>query len=101
MDEGPDASEVPWMGLPQSLYYMITLMAFEHRPIVGRFVGGEVKPEICKSALGEIVARCWAEIPKRYPGIELLEAVVMPDHFHDVFLCGKSKRSRLGRLWAF
>lgn len=81
--------------------YMVTLTAFEHRPIFGRLVGGEAKPEIRKSALGEIVARCWAEIPKRYPGIELLEAVVMPDHFHGVLFVREEQEKPLGAIVGF
>lgn len=81
--------------------YMITVTAFEHRPIFGRLVGDESKPEIRKSALGEIVAHCWAEIPKRYPGIELLEAVVMPDHFHGVLFVRERLEKPLGAIVGF
>lgn len=81
--------------------YMITVTAFEHRPIFGRLVGDEAKPEICKSALGEIVAHCWAEIPKRYPSVELLEAVVMPDHFHGVLFVRERLEKPLGAIVGF
>ena len=34
--------------------------------------------------LGENVLKCWREIPSRWPMVSLLEAVVMPDHFHGI-----------------
>ena len=34
--------------------------------------------------LGETVLKCWREIPSRWPMVSLIEAVVMPDHFHGI-----------------
>ena len=36
------------------------------------------------SALGEKVLSCWTQIPARWPGVSLLEAQLMPDHFHGI-----------------
>ncbi|MGN0847564.1 MAG: transposase [Kiritimatiellia bacterium] len=77
---------------------MITLTVFEHRSIFGELVGGEARPEIQKSELGEIVARCWAEIPRRYPDVELLASVVMPDHFHGVLFVKVEQERPLGAI---
>ena len=34
--------------------------------------------------LGETVLACWREIPIRWPMVSLIDAVVMPDHFHGI-----------------
>ena len=33
---------------------------------------------------GETVLACWREIPTRWPMVSLIDAVVMPDHFHGI-----------------
>ena len=80
---------------------MVTVTAFEHRPIFGELVGGEARPEIRRSALGEMVARCWEELPTRYPGVRLLASVVMPDHFHGVLFVQKAQEKPLGAMVGF
>lgn len=32
--------------------------------------------------IGEAVDKCWLQIPKFYPNVELIERQVMPEHFH-------------------
>lgn len=81
--------------------YMVTVTAFEHRPLFGELVGGEARPEIRRSALGEMVARCWEELPTRYPGVRLLASVVMPDHFHGVLFVQKAQEKPLGAMVGF
>ena len=80
---------------------MVTVTAFEHRPLFGELVGGEARPEIRRSALGEMVARCWEELPTRYPGVRLLASVVMPDHFHGVLFVQKAQEKPLGAMVGF
>ncbi len=36
------------------------------------------------SVAGKMVNRIWSEIPEYYPGIEIDEFQIMPDHFHGV-----------------
>jgi REP element-mobilizing transposase RayT len=36
------------------------------------------------SAYGQIVERCWRDLPNHYPHIDLDEYVVMPNHFHGI-----------------
>lgn len=85
-----------WRGI-----YMVTVTAFGHRPLFGELVGGEARPVIRRSALGEIVLRCWEEIPIRYPGVRLLASVVMPDHFHGVLFVQKAQEKPLGARVGF
>ena len=81
--------------------YMVTVTAFEHRPLFGELVGGEARPEIRRSALGEMVARCWEELPTRHPGVRPLASVVMPDHFHGVLFVQKAQEKPLGAMVGF
>lgn len=39
---------------------------------------------ISPTALGSKVLSCWAQIPARWPGVSLVEAQLMPDHFHGI-----------------
>ncbi|MCL2683218.1 MAG: transposase [Bacteroidales bacterium] len=46
---------------------------------------GEIQNwEMVLNGYGEIVARCWSEIPKHYPNTILHEFVVMPNHVHGI-----------------
>ena len=79
MDEGPDASEVPWMGLPQSLYLYGhadgVRTSSDCRSLRGRRSEAGNPQELDRGDCGALLGG--EEIPKRYPGIELLESVVM------------------------
>ncbi len=81
--------------------YMVTVTAFEHRPLFGELVGGEARPEVRRSALGEMVARCWEELPTRHPGVRPLASVVMPEHFHGVLFVQKAQEKPLGAMVGF
>ena len=80
--------------------YMITLTTHDRRPLFGRLVGGEAAPAICRSALGELVARCWEAIPKYFPegGANVEAPMVMPDHFHGVLFVYKEQAKPLGAI---
>lgn len=80
--------------------YMITLTTLNRRPLFGRLVGGEAAPAICRSALGELVARCWEAIPSHFPdvGANVEAPMVMPDHFHGVLFVYKEQAKPLGAI---
>jgi len=46
--------------------------------------GNVVNKKMYLSSIGEIVQKCWLEIPKHYPNIVLNEFVVMPNHVHGI-----------------
>jgi REP element-mobilizing transposase RayT len=48
---------------------------------------GEVEADDVRlSLLGKIAAECWLDIPRHFPGVELDEWVVMPNHMHGILL---------------
>ena len=81
--------------------YMVTLTTEGRAPLFGRLVGGETNPSVRKSLLGEIVAQCWADIPAHFPGVSLIEAVVMPDHFHGILFIRRRQQKSLGAIVGF
>ena len=81
--------------------YMITLTTEGRAPLFGRLVGGETNPSVRKSLLGEIVAQCWADIPAHFPGVALIEAVVLPDLFHGILFIRRRQQKSLGAIVGF
>ena len=41
--------------------------------------------------IGTMVSEVWLSLPIQYPDVELDAFVVMPDHFHGIFLTGQSE----------
>jgi len=65
--------------------YEITLVLEERRPVLGRLKKrGEGDWTVEPTALGEVVLACWREIATHWPQVSLIEAQLMPDHFHGV-----------------
>ena len=74
--------------------YMITVETEGRRPLLGRLVGERIE----KTAIGEAVEDCWREIPLHHPEIQLLECMVMPDHFHGLLFVRKRMDKHLGEV---
>jgi len=60
--------------------YFVTICAGNRVPIFGEVVRGRVH----LSPAGRIAKRCWLEIPRCHPRIQLDAFVVMPDHIHGI-----------------
>lgn len=60
--------------------YFITMCAFNRECLFGNIDGAAAEINDC----GRILAEIWQDVPKRYPGVELDEFVVMPNHVHGV-----------------
>jgi REP element-mobilizing transposase RayT len=70
--------------------YFVTLCSAERRCLFGHASEGEV----VLSAIGQIVASAWQEIPQLTPGLKIDSWVVMPNHVHGiVILPGADGRS--------
>ncbi len=48
--------------------------------------------------LGEIVEKCWKEIPKKYQNVETDAFVVMPDHFHGIIIINDVANPYVGAM---
>ncbi len=58
----------------------------------------EVVALLVPSELGEIALRCWAEIPLQWPGVSLIGAQPMPDHFHGIIFIERPQAKTLGNI---
>ena len=57
------------------------------------FFGDVVEGKINLSPMGEIADKCWRAIPEHFPGTELDEFKVMPNHLHGIIIInGESRR---------
>lgn len=61
-------------------WYFVTICAKE----MASFFGTVVKGRMVLNDAGRMVGQVWDEIPHFYEGVEIDEAVVMPNHFHGV-----------------
>ena len=66
----------------QSGAYFITLCAFNRECLFGNIV--DVKMRL--SPIGKIALRCWQEIPRHAPHVQLDEFVIMPNHIHGILM---------------
>jgi REP element-mobilizing transposase RayT len=66
-------------------YYFVTICIRNRKHHFGRIIDGEM----CLSALGEVAADCWQEIPIHFPFVKLEEYVVMPNHVHGIIIIDK------------
>ena len=60
--------------------FFVTSQISYGKSILGSIVGGEC----VLNELGRKVQACWRDLPLKYPGVELDEFVVMPNHFHAI-----------------
>ena len=60
--------------------------------------GGGAGRFICEpTALGERVLACWRQIPRFWPEVSLIEAQLMPDHFHGILFVERPFSRASGR----
>ncbi len=64
----------------QAGVYFITICTQGRQHLFGDIEDGMVK----LSAAGEMVHTVWDEIPSHYPGVEIDQFVIMPNHIHGI-----------------
>ncbi|HHT9135222.1 MAG TPA: transposase [Candidatus Avalokitesvara rifleensis] len=60
--------------------YFITICVKDRKCLLGEVIDGE----IILSAIGKIIEKCWVEIPKHFPHVQLDRYVIMPNHIHGI-----------------
>ena len=88
---------LPGFDYSQRRIYEITIVLKERRPVLGRLVkkpcgsaaledgaGHEPTWVVEPSALGQAALDCWRKITDFWPQVSLIEAQLMPDHFHGI-----------------
>ena len=71
----------------RSAAYFVTICAATGCPTFGRIVDDVVHV----SAFGDIVVKCWHDIPQHYAQVELDEFILMPDHLHGILIFGEAE----------
>ncbi len=66
----------------QSGWYFITICVRDRTSLFGEIKNGEM----ILNEFGEIVEKCWREIPNHFPDAALDEYVVMPNHTHGIII---------------
>jgi REP element-mobilizing transposase RayT len=72
--------------------YFVTLCVHRHGCLLGEVMGGEMR----LNTLGEIVEREWQRTPSLRPQIELDMYVIMPNHFHAIFIMNDLPQGSVG-----
>jgi REP element-mobilizing transposase RayT len=62
--------------------YFVTLCTKGREAIFGTVIADQMH----LNELGEIVLKCWKDLPRHYSNVELDEFVVMPNHVHGVVM---------------
>ena len=79
--------------------YMITItLADRSKPILGQLICEGDRWAVEASEIGRIVEKCWREIPEQWPGVEILESQLMPDHFHGIIFVKEPQQKTLGNI---
>jgi putative transposase len=60
--------------------YFVTVCAQNREGFFGAIVGGEMR----MNDAGNMIARWWEELPRKFPSVESDEFIVMPNHFHGI-----------------
>ncbi|MBS3780838.1 MAG: transposase [Desulfovermiculus sp.] len=66
--------------------YFITICVQNHVCLFGKIINTQNGAELELNAQGRMVNAVWNEIPERYPGLDLDEYIIMPNHFHAVVI---------------
>ena len=61
-------------------WWAVTVQVAKNKSLLGAIVGKRV----VLNALGRAVEAYWRALPAKYPGLELFDFVVMPNHFHSL-----------------
>ncbi|MBR2487772.1 MAG: hypothetical protein IKB52_01455 [Kiritimatiellae bacterium] len=88
---------LPGFDYSQRIIYEITIVLKERRPVLGRLVkkpcesaaledgaGNEPTWVVEPSAMGQAALDCWRKITDFWPQVSLIEAQLMPEHFHGI-----------------
>ena len=88
---------LPGFDYSQRMIYEITIVLKERRPVLGRLVkkpcesaaledGADNEPTwvVEPSAMGQAALDCWRKITDFWPQVSLIEAQLMPEHFHGI-----------------
>jgi len=77
-------------------FYFVTVCAQDRQCLFGEIVGAGpcAGPKMALNDIGSMVASVWQEIPDHYPGVQIDEFVMMPNHIHGIIMLIADGRPR-------
>ena len=80
----------------QSGVYFVTICTKDRECILGE-INCRGNPCGCPllklSPIGEIVQKCWLEIPDRIGNVQLDKCIIMPNHIHGIIIVAQNERA--------
>jgi REP element-mobilizing transposase RayT len=64
----------------QDGWYFITICAKNREHFFGKIINDKMR----LSPIGAVTQKCWQEIPKHFPNVNLDEFIIMPNHIHGI-----------------
>lgn len=74
--------------------YFVTICTHQRACVLGRVEEGAT----VLSSTGSLVERCWRQLPRHFPDVELDAFVLMPNHLHGLIMLGAAQPI-LGGPW--
>jgi putative transposase len=68
--------------------YFVTICAHSHKCLFGKIVDGVMR----LNRFGNVVNKCWLEIPHHFPNMEIDTFIIMPNHFHGIVAIVDNRR---------
>lgn len=62
--------------------YFVTICVEERKSLFGEIVQGEMQ----LNDVGQMVHTIWTQLPEHYPGVQIGELIVMPNHIHGIIV---------------
>jgi REP element-mobilizing transposase RayT len=62
--------------------YFVTVCTHDREPLFGNIVAGDMR----LNALGQLVEKCWYDLPAHYHRLQLDAFTVMPNHVHGIIV---------------
>ena len=72
-------------------YYCVTICTEDRRLWLGEIVDAKMH----LNGVGYIVQSIWSDLYERFPGIELDEYIIMPNHLHGIIVLSEDFRKRM------
>jgi len=72
--------------------YFVIMVTHEWQCLFGAIVDGAMR----LNEWGEIIERCWMEIPQHYPYVMLDAFVIMPNHVHGIIILNDNNMYTIG-----
>ena len=77
---------LPSYDYTQAGAYFVTVCVQERACLLGRIADGQMQ----ESTAGQMVRTAWEQIPIQYPGVDIDQFVIMPNHVHGILVLTES-----------